>query len=324
MGHSRLSSAYPPQLADEEARQIQRRRDAVRGQGRGGAAAIPAGEKPPQPDNVVGVALSGGGIRSATFCLGVFRALARQDRIGRVDLLSTVSGGGYFGSFLGGLFVRRHRPSPPPSVEDVSATLLDLRSQPVDWLRENGRYMSPNGAGDMLLAGATLLRNWIAVVFVVASFLFTAFAGTCWLSPKLQAWWGAARGSRWLTDIDRAMPWAALSPEQAGLFLSPYLALPVALLFLTIIPLGWAYWFTQDFGFSARRAKFPPFLFAVILVAAVLLLGQLRHRLGSVAGLREPGSARLLADRPCRRCPARRGPPRPAAHAQPPVALALG
>ena len=211
MGHSRLSSAYPPQLADEEARQIQRRRDAVRGQGRGGAAAIPAGEKPPQPDNVVGVALSGGGIRSATFCLGVFRALARQDRIGRVDLLSTVSGGGYFGSFLGGLFVPRHRPSPPPSVEDVSATLLDLRSQPVDWLRENGRYMSPNGAGDMLLAGATLLRNWIAVVFVVASFLFTAFAGTCWLSPKLQAWWGAARGSRWLTDIDRAMPWAALS-----------------------------------------------------------------------------------------------------------------
>ena len=136
MEHSRLPSAYPSRLAEEEARQVHRRRE---------AAGVP------QPECLVGVALSGGGIRSATFCLGVFRALARQDRIGRVDFLSTVSGGGYFGSFLGGLFVPRDRPSPPPSVGDVSAALLDLRSQPVDWLRENGRYMSPNGAGDTLL-----------------------------------------------------------------------------------------------------------------------------------------------------------------------------
>src|SRR6187401_2870028 len=55
---------------------------------------------------MVGVALSGGGIRSATFCLGLFQALARQKLIRRVDYLSTVSGGGYFGGFLGAAFSR--------------------------------------------------------------------------------------------------------------------------------------------------------------------------------------------------------------------------
>jgi hypothetical protein len=55
---------------------------------------------------IVGVALSGGGIRSATFCLGLFQSLARHRLIRRADYLSTVSGGGYFGSFLGAALSR--------------------------------------------------------------------------------------------------------------------------------------------------------------------------------------------------------------------------
>jgi hypothetical protein len=47
-----------------------------------------------------GLALSGGGIRSATFCLGVVQTLVRQGLLPQFDYLSTVSGGGYFGSFL--------------------------------------------------------------------------------------------------------------------------------------------------------------------------------------------------------------------------------
>src|SRR6266404_3484820 len=46
----------------------------------------------------VGLALSGGGIRSATFSLGVLQALARLDVLRYVDYLSTVSGGGYIGA----------------------------------------------------------------------------------------------------------------------------------------------------------------------------------------------------------------------------------
>lgn len=44
--------------------------------------------------------LSGGGIRSATFCLGVLQWLAQKDRLKDFHYLSTVSGGGYIGSWL--------------------------------------------------------------------------------------------------------------------------------------------------------------------------------------------------------------------------------
>ena len=44
--------------------------------------------------------LSGGGIRSASFALGILQGLARFGVLGQFDYLSTVSGGGYIGSWL--------------------------------------------------------------------------------------------------------------------------------------------------------------------------------------------------------------------------------
>ena len=47
-----------------------------------------------------GIGLSGGGIRSATFCLGVLQALAEKDLLRRFDYISSVSGGGYIATSL--------------------------------------------------------------------------------------------------------------------------------------------------------------------------------------------------------------------------------
>jgi hypothetical protein len=44
--------------------------------------------------------LSGGGIRSAAFCLGALQALAAKRLLGEFNYLSTVSGGGYIGAWL--------------------------------------------------------------------------------------------------------------------------------------------------------------------------------------------------------------------------------
>src|SRR3546814_688116 len=52
--------------------------------------------------------LSGGGIRSATFALGVVQGLARNGLLERFDYLSTVSGGGYLGGWLSG-WIQRHK-----------------------------------------------------------------------------------------------------------------------------------------------------------------------------------------------------------------------
>jgi hypothetical protein len=115
----RFGRLLPKALRDCEAAEIAKRRSVV-------GVAADAGQ--------VGVALSGGGIRSATFCLGVFQALARQGLIRKIDYLSTVSGGGYFGGFLGRMFSRSK------SVDAVECDLARDDSDVVNWLRENGRF----------------------------------------------------------------------------------------------------------------------------------------------------------------------------------------
>jgi len=51
-------------------------------------------------ENLAGLAFSGGGIRSATFAIGVLQGLASLRLLRFVDVLSTVSGGGYAGGWL--------------------------------------------------------------------------------------------------------------------------------------------------------------------------------------------------------------------------------
>src|SRR5262249_20258665 len=59
----------------------------------------------PEIFDAIGLALSGGGIRSATVCLGAVQVLARHNLLAEIDYLSTVSGGGYFGSFVSSILV---------------------------------------------------------------------------------------------------------------------------------------------------------------------------------------------------------------------------
>src|SRR5258707_4773095 len=47
-----------------------------------------------------GMAISGGGIRSATFGLGVLQGIARAELLHKMKYISTVSGGGYIGGWL--------------------------------------------------------------------------------------------------------------------------------------------------------------------------------------------------------------------------------
>src|ERR1700674_3397057 len=54
----------------------------------------------PLRENLVGLAFSGGGIRSATFGLRVLEGLKQFGLLKKIDYLSTVSGGGYIGAWL--------------------------------------------------------------------------------------------------------------------------------------------------------------------------------------------------------------------------------
>jgi hypothetical protein len=62
-----------------------------------------AGNPRSPEDSLVGLALSGGGVRSAAFNLGLLQALHDHDVLRHIDYMSTVSGGGYVGASLSSL-----------------------------------------------------------------------------------------------------------------------------------------------------------------------------------------------------------------------------
>jgi hypothetical protein len=75
---------------------------------------------PPLPDgeddvrtSLTGLALSGGGIRSASFNLGLLQAFLRYGLLRHIDYLSTVSGGSYIGSYLSSLLAGSGEPLGP-------------------------------------------------------------------------------------------------------------------------------------------------------------------------------------------------------------------
>ena len=99
-------------------------------------------------DTLVGLALSGGGIRSATTCLGMLQALSRLRILPLVDYLSTVSGGGYVGACLTSLLTLRsgRNGTGPPhfSTEWESFPLNPDHRQgrtQIDHLRTHGSFL---------------------------------------------------------------------------------------------------------------------------------------------------------------------------------------
>ncbi|MBN3752005.1 patatin-like phospholipase family protein [Paraburkholderia sp. Tr-20389] len=121
---------------------------------------------PPDATRKWGLALSGGGIRSATFSFGLLRALASRKTLLRFDVISTVSGGGYIGAAIGSLFKRA---STRGDAEHIQEVIGD--GNPtwfLWWLRANGRYLIPRGPRDRAYAFALFLRNLAGIHFELA------------------------------------------------------------------------------------------------------------------------------------------------------------
>jgi hypothetical protein len=129
----------------------------------------------------VALCLSGGGIRSATFGLGVIQGFAKLKLLEKVDCLSTVSGGGYIGSWLSA-WIRNH----PQGLAGVAEALRrkpqspqDIEPNPVTHLRMYSNYLSPRlgllSADSWTLVG-TYVRNLILNWLVLVPFLLALLA----------------------------------------------------------------------------------------------------------------------------------------------------
>ena len=131
--------------------------------------------------------LSGGGIRSATFALGVVQALAKAGLLPKFDYLSTVSGGGYLGSMLSA-WIHSH----PQKLAGVAADLAGACAPgqttpevpPLRHLRQFSNYIAPklglfSADGWTLVATAlrNLLLNWTVLVLILAGLLVLPWLG---------------------------------------------------------------------------------------------------------------------------------------------------
>lgn len=227
----------------------------------------------PVPDKI-DVALSGGGIRSATFALGVLQTLAQHGLLERIRTLSTVSGGGYIGSFLCRLAAQVQLLSPGASAGEAwkktGEVLLTPTSQPVQlapsgakvfhplqWLRENSRYLTPSGSDDLVNGLAYYLRGLLGLHFNLAVLLL--LLGLLNVSLGAVGDWG---WNRWGDEASSVRDW--LSPAapagQCVAVAAPAVGscpwwvpsgwwLPVAALLGLAVAVGVAYWLT------ARRTR---------------------------------------------------------------------
>lgn len=229
---------FPAAQAEQEARLIAERRSSEAPDERSAAERVADSHA---------LALSGGGIRSATFNLGLLQSLAEGRKLRKFDYLSTVSGGGYTGGFLGCLFHRaaEERPGTGPNeiASEVEQVLASDEAPVIRWLRDNGRYLAPRGGTDMLFALAIYLRNMMAVHALIGLLLLSAFTVA-----------GSLRGN----------------PLQLPPYLPPPLWLLPAILMTAYVALSWAYWMLYRKGFGAEIHR----ALALFLAAALMLLLQ--------------------------------------------------
>jgi hypothetical protein len=122
------------------------------------------------PDTLIGLAISGGGIRSASFALGVLQSLDKNNKLRSVDYLSTVSGGGYIGASLTWFnYLNKKKYSswkfpfaPGPGTRNSTGISEEI---PLDFLRQHGDYLLPNGISSLALF-SVVLRNMLLSISV--------------------------------------------------------------------------------------------------------------------------------------------------------------
>jgi hypothetical protein len=154
-----------------------------------------------------GLCLSGGGIRSATFNLGILQGLAAQKNLGAFDYLSSVSGGGYIHGWLAAWLRResgrqqqtmnradaaraalkqvQEQMAPIPGGQKNEAGQRLFPPPEIQWLRRFSNYLTPQ-KGLLTLDTWTAVAIWLRNTFLNQLVLISAL-----LCLLLLPWWFA-------------------------------------------------------------------------------------------------------------------------------------
>lgn len=218
------------------------------------AAKEPQHSEPTLPPDLRGIALSGGGIRSASFCLGVLQALAYAGWLKKLDYLSTVSGGGYIGGSLSWLLHKKWKGTKGEDIpygldrqtfpygsypmvgmkdtraEDKADNWNVYKGRMLRYLRQHARYLTPGNGINIMSLLAVIMRNTLFSLFVYGGILIVLFA-LAW--PYLFHPAASAPGFAWIKDHLTWFPQEA-SRAQAMAILLALVLLLVAVLYVVV------------------------------------------------------------------------------------------
>ena len=124
--------------------------------------------------------LSGGGIRSAIFSLGVLQGLARHGLLGGFDYLSTVSGGGFVGGWLSA-WIRNNSQGVAGVVEALGTRpnlTLNPEPEPVRHLRAFSNYLTPK-------TGLTSVDSWTLIATYLRNIFLNWLVLISWLAAAM-------------------------------------------------------------------------------------------------------------------------------------------
>jgi hypothetical protein len=262
---------------------------------------------------LMGLAFSGGGIRSATFNLGITQALAELRLLRQFDYLSCVSGGGYIGGWLSAFIHLKCN----GRVEDAEPQLQTggTENPSVRFLRSYSNYLTPKASffsADTLTAVATYLRNlYLNLVLLLLAL------GSLLLLPRLLVWF-----ARWITGWEGAHPqtdanllplfgggilcifiamlFVGLNLGSRGVFKSrPFFIRQAGVLTLVVLPALLSAWLIA-YGFYAGAAQLDSIslggwvLWGMLVYVPPWLAGWL---LGRFLGRNTPGRTRFAPGR---------------------------
>lgn len=277
---------------------------------------------PAPDDDEVGLALSGGGIRSAVFNLGLLQSLSKAGLLRRVDVLSSVSGGGY----IAGCFHWLRHVLPGAGDDVFKAPLADGSGSVLDWLRLNGKFLIAIHGFSLWTLAASILAATLLNLLVLGPPLLAVL----WLLSR--DWWSEA-WPQWFAWSDQhgidghdgfwlllragvlllvAFPVVAVvfglvvgslrarsqgMVRQLRLFMGNMLMLAVGLIGIGLIPMaarsGDAALADASSGWLRQAGVHLDYGLALMLGTAILLIGQARARAGR-EGLAMLGLALLV------------------------------
>jgi len=227
--------------------------------------------------------ISGGGIRSATFGLGILQGLARCGLLEKFHYLSTVSGGGYIGSWLSAWI--KNDPNGIRGVVDELKrrpdSTLNPEPRPIRHLRDFSNYLAPKSgltSVDFWTLITTFIRNMFLNWLVLISWLAAAM-----MVPRLYLaainlqpdWSGLATRHSWYLLVSNLPPdwnaWENSVKQPWNIALASILAVGFALIAVAMayaiidVPSTGNARFTQRLFLKFRQL--PLFLASLVLAA---------------------------------------------------------